>query len=234
MTENVRIDIWYGKRQTFGRSGLPQRYVNILGRVVGSVRHLHYSLNGAEKRDLSIGPDQRRLVAIGDFNIDLNIANLRHGENTVEITATGDHGDPVTETVVVDFDRRAGRIPCSIDWSQVETIQEAAQVVDGLWSITNSSISPVEIGYDRLIALGDMNWRDYEVTVPITIHGINGSCYQFPSVHAGVGIILRWKGHWNWGCDQWASGQPYFGPSPYGAIGWYCFFRESGIRTKLL
>lgn len=49
-----------------------------------------------------------------------------------------------------------------------------------------------------------------------------------PSVHAGVGVVMRWKGHYNWGGDAWAGGQPYFGPVPYGAIGWYCIFHDVG------
>lgn len=57
---------------------------------------------------------------------------------------------------------------------------------------------------------------------------INATCYNDHSVHAGVGIILRWKGHNNWGSDQWSSGQPYYGPGPYGAISWYCVFHDAG------
>ena len=119
-------------------------------------------------------------------------------------------------------------LPYAIRWNEVRRIHDVAHVVDGLWSITAGGVSPEETGYDRLIAIGDVGWRDYEVTVPITVHGIDAACYNDPSVHAGVGVVLRWKGHSNWGKDQWASGQPHFGPGPYGAISWYCVFHDAG------
>jgi hypothetical protein len=39
---------------------------------------------------------------------------------------------------------------------------------------------------------------------------------------------MRWKGHSNWGKDEWSNGQPFYGPGPYGAIGWYCIFHDVG------
>ncbi len=231
MDGGPRIDLWYGKRQSFGRSGHPQRWANVLGRVVSSaipVKTLQYSLNGSPLMPLSIGPDQRRLVAKGDFNIDLDIRKLNPGQNVVDIIATDEAGRTTCEQVMMDFAAESCPQPYSIEWDRVANIQDVAHVVDGLWSIHAGGISPEEIGYDRLVAIGDMNWRDYEVTVSITIHGINGGCYAYPSVHVGVGIVMRWKGHNNWGSDQWASGQPYFGPSPYGAIAWYCVFHQTG------
>ena len=57
----MRIDVWYGKRQRFGFNGLPQQWVNVLGRVRGPVEKLTYSLNGGPRMPLSIGPDRRRL-----------------------------------------------------------------------------------------------------------------------------------------------------------------------------
>jgi len=223
-----QIDVWYGKEQSFGMCGQPQRWVNILGRVLGArpIKSLHYSLNGSPPVKLSIGPDQRRLSGKGDFNIDLDIRHLIRGINTVHITAEDESGGKTVETVRLNYGTQTCPLPYRIDWSQVARIQDVAHVIDGRWSINNGRISPDEIGYDRLIAIGDMAWRDYEVTVPITVHGINAGCYNYPSVHAGVGVVMRWKGHSNWGMDAWASGQPYFGPSPYGAIGWYCVFYE--------
>ena len=42
------IDVWYGSSQNFGQHGNPQEWVNILGRVSGSlpITSLTYSLNG--------------------------------------------------------------------------------------------------------------------------------------------------------------------------------------------
>jgi hypothetical protein len=225
-----QIDLWYGRHQRFGQRGHPQRWINILGRVSGPepIQSLHYALNGGSPIDLSIGSDQRRLIAKGDFNIDLDLRDLNFGHDSVEIVAVDRSGQSITEQVTLDFANADCPLPYTIDWHSVSNIQDVAQVVDGNWTINNGSISPAEIGYDRLLAIGDMRWQDYEVTVPITLHGINGGCYEYPSVHAGVGIVMRWKGHSNWGRDQWASGQPYFGPGPYGTICWYCIFHHTG------
>ena len=40
--------------------------------------------------------------------------------------------------------------------------------------------------------------------------------------------MMRWQGHSIWQADSFANGQPNFGPGPYGAIGWYCLFHDSG------
>ncbi len=152
----------------------------------------------------------------------------RPAKHDLLIHAVDELGDEVTERVTLVNHAQSCALPYTIKWDEVAQIQDVAHVVDGIWSITADGVSPEEIGYDRLIAIGDMAWRDYEVTVPITVHGINAACYNRPSVHAGVGIVLRWKGHSNWGADEWASGQPWFGPGPYGAISWYCVFHDVG------
>lgn len=224
------IHIWYGRQQRFGHAGRSQRWANILGRVIEpeAVRRLTYRLNEGNRRPLSMGRDQRRLAARGDFNIDLDIRQLQQGVNQIEIVAETHSSEPVVETVELTYATESCPLPLSIDWGQVQSIQEVAHVVDGQWSLVEGGISPEEIDYDRLVAVGDMRWRDYEVTVPITIHEISAVCYERPSVHAGVGVVMRWQGHSNWGQDAWASGQPKFGPSPYGAIGWYCVYHHVG------
>lgn len=58
-------------------------------------------------------------------------------------------------------------------------------------------------GYDRLLAIGDMSWKDYEVTVPITVHSLNTNDL---SNSAGVGLIARWRGHFQVGSEQPAAG----------------------------
>ncbi len=224
------IDIWYGRDQAFGQHGQPQRWLNVLGRVraVVPIASLTYALNGGEPQPLSMGPDQRRLPGRGDFNVEVDVRNLQHGANGMQITATDERGRQTVETVTVQYDPQPCPLPYTIDWQQVDAIHDVAHVVDGQWSITRGGVSPEEIGYDRLIAIGDLRWRDFEVTVPITVHGINASCYDMPSVHAGIGLILRWKGHTFWGRDPWSSGQPRIGPNTYGSIGWYCILHEDG------
>lgn len=230
MAQQLQIDLWYGHRQSFAGHGLPQRWANVLGRVSGPkpVVTLEYALNGGEMLPLSIGPDLRRLAGKGDFNVDLDCRDLKVGENDLLIRAVDEVGDEITERVTLVNHAQPCALPYTIKWGEVAQIQDVAHVVDGIWSITADGVSPEEISYDRLIAIGDMAWRDYEVTVPITVHGINAACYNRPSVHAGVGIVLRWKGHSNWGADEWAGDQPWYGPGPYGAISWYCVFHDVG------
>lgn len=229
-TPEARIDLWYGKQQTFGQRGCPQRWVNILGRVTRSesIESLHYALNGGALVPLAFGSDKRRLIAKGDFNIDLDWQDLRTGANTIDIVAVDSSGQSIRESLSLNLASGDCALPYKIDWQMVDHIQDVAQVVDGFWSINGASVSPEEIGYDRLLAIGDLGWRDYEVTVPITIHGINGGCYERPSIHAGVGIVMRWQGHFDRGEDQWAKARPFFGPNHYGAIGWYCVFNDTG------
>jgi hypothetical protein len=224
------IEIWYGQQQSFGRVGRPQRWVNVLGRVTARlpIRQLDYTLNGGATLPLSRGADRRRLAAPGDFNIDLDLRDLSAGANSVRIHAVDAAGHEATATVTLQVDSNPCTLPYTIDWSHVKRIHDVAHVVDGIWCMGAGGISPAEISYDRLVAIGDMRWRDYEVEVPITIHGINASCYHYPSVHAGVGVVMRWKGHSNWGKDKWTNGQPFYGPGPYGAIGWYCIFHDVG------
>jgi hypothetical protein len=223
------IDVWYGKHQRFGRNGLPQQWINVLGRVHGPVARLACSLNGGPRVPLGIGPDQRRLPGVGDFNADLDVRALREGANELVLTAVDPQGGEVQERVTVEY--TAGQrcpLPYRIDWRETARIQDRCQIVDGLWRISGDSVYPVEIGYDRLIAVGHHDWQDYEVTVPIAVYAINASCYQRPSVHAGVGIVLHWRGHYARGADAYSGAQPRHGPTPYGAITWYCVFHEDG------
>jgi len=212
------IDVWYGTTQQFGHIGAPQPWANVLGHVsdANGISSLIYTLNGGPNVDLTVGPDNRRLQSSGDFNIDLATADLLDGPNEVVITAV-DNDSPSYQTVVtvtVDYDLAGGNVwplPYSVDWSTVTTIEEVAQVVDGLWELTPGGAVRTTIpGYDRLIAMGDMSWDDYEVTVPITLHSA-------PS-NLGTGILLRWNGH----TDYPISGtQPKSGYLPLGAICWY-------------
>jgi hypothetical protein len=214
------ITIWYGDRQLFGDRGHPQRWVNILGNVADSdgIKSLVYSLNGGPQVTLSIGPDGRRLVKAGDFNVDLAYEDLNNGLNEVVITATDNRDEKAVKTVIVEY--VAGPIwqnPYSIDWSGESDIQDVAQVVDGLWTLGSDGVRTAQPGYDRLIAIGDVEWADYEVTVPITIHTVRNSS-------AGVGVLLRWTGHTD---DPVSGWQPKTGWRPYGAICWYRWFSST-------
>jgi hypothetical protein len=214
------IGVWYGTPQTFAALGQTQPWVNILGNVndPAGVASLTYTLNGGALVNLRLGPDGRRLKLPGDFNADLDIADLLPGPNTLVLTATDGFGNVTIETVTLDY--QAGTVwpqPYTIDWSTLATpeeIQDVAQVVDGKWQLENENVRTTEPGYDRLIAVGDMTWEDYEVTVPIILHNAPGT--------SGVGLLLRWNGHTD---DPVVTSNPKSGYLPLGAILWYRFGR---------
>jgi len=223
---NGVIDIWYGSHQVFGLIGRPQRWVNILGNVSDpdAIASLTYSLNGEPELPLSRGPDSRRLLSLGDFNIEIAYTDLKQELNYVVITATDHLNNVASETVTVEYSGgNSWPETYSINWSSAKNIQDVAQIVDGLWALEADGIRPVVPGYDRVVAIGDVQWDNYEVTVPITIHKIDQGGFKWPSNHPGLGISLRWPGHTDWG-----GSQPTIGWKPSGAGAWYSFRKNGG------
>ncbi|MFC1648708.1 malectin domain-containing carbohydrate-binding protein [Nanoarchaeota archaeon] len=189
---SLAIDVWYGTQQFFGQLGEPQVWANVLGKVSGWIGSIgmSFSLNGGSSESLSIGPDIKRLPGTGDFNVELAYTDLNNGTNTVLLTATD---DLTTLQELVSFEYSQGNtwtLPYSINWSTVTDIQDVAQVSDGLWELTADGVRTVEIGYDRMIAIGDISWTNYEVTVPITYHDV-----YFNDVYTMGGILTRWHGN---------------------------------------
>ncbi len=184
---------------------------------------LTYALNAGPAFPLNVGPGKltgfkagyHRLVSSGDFNIEIDHADLLSGENTVTLTATDEFSTTITKNVSLLYTKGVSpTLPYTIDWSKVITISDVAQVVDGLWTIEGNSIRPVETGYDRLVALGDMAWSNYEVTVPLTINQ-----YKLNSTASGfalIGVIMRWQGHYQ---EKGANEQPRIGWMNAGALG---------------
>jgi hypothetical protein len=215
---NPVIDIWYGDTQEFGNNGEPQVWCNIAGNVSdpdGSLTAFYYTLNGGTPVNLNIGPDNRRLLESGDFNVDLTVGDLVTGTNTVVITAIDNDANETQKTVTVNY--TPGNVwtnPYSIDWSTLadeSDINDVAHVVDGKWQLTPDGIRTEEPGYDRLIAIGDKTWTNYEVLVPFTINS------SMPG-GGGVGVLLRWKGHTD---NPVTCSQPKCGWQPLGDIAWY-------------
>jgi hypothetical protein len=202
-TSPPSIDLWYGNQQAFGRHGHPQRWVNILGHVSSpnrKIRGLTYTLNReSQPHPIHIGSDGRRLMAAGDFNIELDVARLQAGKNVVTITAENTAGRQTTCTLAFDYHcSSAPPLPDTIDWSTVERVQDIAQVVDGYWILADGGlrIHPDYVGYDRAVAVGDRTWADYEVTVPLVVRAVDEACFgSKTSVCPGLGLILRWNGH---------------------------------------
>jgi uncharacterized repeat protein (TIGR02543 family) len=196
------IQVWYGSEQTFGSLGNPQRWVNVLGNVSDpdGVSVLKYSLNpqsenGESEVPLTIGSGYYRLANTGDFNVEIALTDLRDGVNHVIVTAEDSLGNETAEVVVLNY--ASGNVwpeSYTIDWSNASSIQDVAQVVDGLWQIEDGNVRVVEPGYDRIIAIGDIAWTNYEVIVPVTVHGPIPYPPTIPNP-AVLGLLVRWQGH---------------------------------------
>ncbi len=120
-------------------------------------------LNNDEEidRPLPLGPTAFRLIGEGDFNIELDREALIQGDNTVEIIATDRNGNEAGQTVTVRYAPASScPLPHSVNWDQTKEINDVAQVVDGLWRLTDDGVRTVEIGYDRIIAIGDGDTQD--------------------------------------------------------------------------
>lgn len=220
--EGPVIEIFYGSIQSFGEIGIPQPWANVLGNVSDpdGVASLTYELNGGAARNLNLGPDSRRLADPGDFNADIALSDLVEGANTVLLRAADSLGNTSSRTVVANF-TSANSWPenYSIEWNSVSQIQDVAQVVDGRWKIANGTLQNEQLNYDRLVALGDLTWDEYEVEVPLTMHGIDPGGFNPPSGEPAVGIILRWPGH----RPRDPNEQPYIEFMPLGGVGWIVF-----------
>lgn len=214
-----QITFWYGAEQNFGQWGNPTPWVNVLGHITSTVgiRTITYTLNGGAPHALTLGPDTRRLAASGDFNIELAIAELQAGVNTVVVAASDSNDQHATATMTVNY--TAGAIwplPYTADWATAPTIHAVAPVIDGQWTKQGATIRPRVMAYDRLIGIGDLSWQSYEVVVPVTITAINPAGYAYPSSGPGVGILMRWRGHY-----QESTEQPRVGWRTLGALGWF-------------
>jgi regulation of enolase protein 1 (concanavalin A-like superfamily) len=218
------IDVWYGPTQSVGTPGLTQRWVNVLGNVSGPnpITSMTYRLNGGPSRNLSLGPNLRRLVNPGDFVVEALVTDLQPGANTVVLTAVDSAGTITTSNVTINNTTPAPLwpTPTTINWNGGD-VTDHGVVVDGEWYIDNGNLRTVTTGYDRLVAVGDMRWTDYEVTVPITIHSVVLG-QPFQSGAPLIGIIYRWNGHNN---TITPGSQPQQGwlpdgvnPSPLGGI----------------
>ena len=75
----------------------------------------------------------------------------------------------------------------------------------------------MQTGDDRLIALGDVSWTDYQITSEITLNA--GDCVDF-----GEALFVGWTGHTYLTVfpalspDQPRTGHPFFGEGAYGSL----------------
>jgi hypothetical protein len=143
--------------------------------------------------------------------------------NTVQFEARDSLNNVSTELVTLDFTSgNLWPLPYTADWGSVARIDDTAQVVDGLWALEGDTIRPLEPDYDRLVAIGDVAWTDYEVLVPITLWGYELEGFDSPSNRPALGGCLRWIGH------QPNGKQPADGLVPIGACTIYRIRDPSG------
>jgi hypothetical protein len=231
---NPNIEFWYGHKQVFGHLGRPQQQINILGRARADAGliELTYSLDGGDEVPINWGPDSRRLLTYGDFNIEFFLEHIEPGMHEVTVRAVDKFENEVTKTVqVAIMPEQVWPLPFDTDWSTTLDVTAAAQPVDGHWVRVPGGVRCLKPGYDRLLAVGDMSWTNYEVTVPITIHSVDPAGYLPPSFTPGIGIIMRWNGH----TDFFKPGsQPSLGWWPLGAAGEYVYqVDQCGARLQL-
>jgi len=233
-TPELEINFWYGPDEVFGELGRPQRQINILGNVASDagVMHLFYSLNGGPESPLSIGPDTRRLLLPGDFNIELFLDDLAPGEHEVVVRAVDNELNETSRAHQFTLmEEQAWPLPFTARWMTAHDVTSVAQPVDGQWRIEGGNVRSLDVGYDRLLAIGDTTWTDYEVTVPITIHSVDPLGYLPPSYTPGIGIVLRWNGH----TDFLEPGsQPTIGYWPLGGVAEFVYHVDQcGPRFQL-
>ena len=230
----IIIDVWYGDSQVFGIPGNPQRAINILGNVRGKqpLRKLEYSLNGADFRALSLGSDGRRLAREGDFNVEICRHLLREGRNVLLIRALDETGNNAKKRVGIRYSRQESwPLPYHVDWLSSVTAfnpygldQRKVYLMDGKWRTENGRIRTVEPYYDRILALGDSTWKDYEVRTDVIFYGNSEPMPGPPTFGvAHVAIALRWPGH-----DK-DDNQPHVKWYPLGAT---CEFMISAGRDS--
>jgi hypothetical protein len=194
------IDVWYGDVQTFGFNGLCQRWVNVLGRVeLADGSRLAYRLNGSPLRAVSLGPDGHRLARRGDFNVEIDSAEMLEGQNLLVLSAEGPDGRREQREVTLMFSPpRPVALPLTVCWGRAARISDVAQIVDGCWALTPDGVRVLEPYYDRVIGIGDLNWTDYEISTTVCFHGLREPCAQKGDGGAGVihaALAVRWPGH---------------------------------------
>jgi Beta xylosidase C-terminal Concanavalin A-like domain len=214
------FNIWYGDSQSFGQNGTPQQWVNVLGNVSApsGIQSASYTLNGGAAQFLRIGPNGARLNDTGDFNVEIDHTTLLAGVNTVVISATDNQNHTTSHTVTMNY--TAGKVwplPYSIDWSTVTNIQNVAQIIDGQWKLqSDGTVRTMQVGYDRLITLGDVSWTDYQLTAEITVNTLDCTDFSF-------GVVVGWTGHTTDPTqpqpDQPRTGHPFFGFGSYATTG---------------
>jgi len=224
-----QIDVFGGTKQAFGTPGLTQPDVNVLGRVSDpdGVASLTYSLNGGQPVTMGIGPDTRRLTLPGDFNVALPATSLQSGLNQVVLRAVDTLSHISTTTVELTWTPgNTWPLPYAVDWSTTPDLRSAVQVIDGDWAVEGDTVHNLDVGYDRLLTLGDDTWTSFEATVPITVNGVDPGGYAPVNGGPAIGFIPHWKGHVDADFTQ-----PHWGFA--GQLGGCVWYRYKSLGERL-
>ncbi len=214
---------------------------------------LEYRLNGGIWQSLVMGDDRAinfdpwRLANEGDFNLELFVEQLLAAplvggvhRNTLEFKATDDAANVTLSTVLVDYTPAVTWIDTlTVNWADVANnlggrIEEAVQVVDGMWEVFDDPTlghvlrpNPNELGYDRLISIGEGHgpdgWDNYEVLVPVTVESFDPQGYTAGTSSYGMGFVLRWTGH----TEDGPYSQPNHNLYPLGGLWVYRWFNNT-------
>ena len=194
------IDVWYGDEMVFGPGGTPQRFLNVVGNVSDEdgIASLTYTLDGGEPIALALGPDERRLVAPGDFNAEVPLFGLDPGRHEVQFRAEDGAGAVTTRTVGLEWAplETPPTLPIETDWATAESVTDEIQIVDGKWTIEGGTLRNLDVGYDRVFTIGDRSMTDYEVTFPFVVHKVDEEGFNSVSGTPALGFTLGWTGHY--------------------------------------
>ena len=227
------FEVWYGKNQEFGNGGISQPDFNLLGRVVhaNGIRSLTYSVNNGNEVTLNY-TRSRRLDRFGDINADIPVSILNRKKNLVVLTVKDKMNRTIRDTVWVRRAHNHMPLPATIHWAKVKELQDVGQIVDGKWKITKDGLEIEEPGYDRIFIIGDKNWKDYEITVPVKILGIDKN-YQSCDIANTFGVIIRFQGHTIGGPWHFPEAQPKWGYLPIGALGFLSLKRSGYAELNI-
>lgn len=196
----VDISIWYGLEQSFGHIGNAQRQINILGNISSDLDTIvaYFTLNeSADRTYLTLGSDLHRLAEKGDFNIEIERDELKEGKNLVRLFVKSNGEVLEKKNIEVNYyGQNKWPLPYSVQWKDVNKIQDVAEIVDGHWELQPSGLRTKFKYYDRIIAMGDSNWRNYEVETSVIFHDFTRPVEGPPTYNVShVAIASRWPGH---------------------------------------
>ena len=193
------IQFCYGPVQRFGHLGRCQRWINVLGAVdrPEAAEAAFYRVNGGPERPLALGGDRHRLAETGDFNAEVGWDEVSPGDNGLEVrVARRGGGEDRAAVRLVVADGGPWPLPYAVDFSALENLQDAVQVVDGLWRLEADGVRTAAPYYDRVLCLGDRSWTDYETVARLTVHAFAPSEPGPPTYDVThMGIAMRWRGH---------------------------------------